>query len=211
MRYSVSPARVPESAVANAFAVGGEGLAVRPARPETASDQSVVMMTIHSFDPIGDPRASKLILGSMPGRASLLAHQYYAHPRNLFWPFIESIFGIPAYLPYPKRCEGLTERGIAVWDVLKACTRSGSLDSDIIADSMVPNDFERFLADHPGVGAIYFNGATAEKIYRRYVVPGLKGRRAVIPTTRLPSTSPANAATSLARKRAQWQVIGHSN
>jgi double-stranded uracil-DNA glycosylase len=166
------------------------------------------MTAIGSFDPIVGPRASRLILGSVPGRASLAAGRYYAHPRNLFWPLIESILGIPAYLPYRQRCQRLTEQGIALWDVLQTCERSGSLDSSIVTDSIIPNDFDCFLTAHPGIVAIFFNGAVAEKIYRQYVVPSLSERFAGIPITRLPSTSPANAAVPLAQKRSQWQVIG---
>ena len=114
---------------------------------------------IHSFAPISKTGVTKLILGSMPGKASLIANQYYGHPRNNFWKFIDSIIGIQQSLPYETRCKQLTDSGIALWDVLKTCTRSSSLDSDIIESSIVPNDFEIFSGNAEGF--LYITQATA--------------------------------------------------
>lgn len=165
------------------------------------------MTHVHSFPPISDARAGKLILGSMPGTASLAAGQYYAHPRNYFWPIVGRILGFPPDAPYPQRCRALTRSRVALWDVLKTCTRSGSLDSDILEASVVPNDFEGFLRAHPEVRMIFFNGAKAESIFRRHVRPRLPAGLAEIPTLRLPSTSPANASIPLPDKLARWQAI----
>ena len=166
-----------------------------------------LMHNIYSFPPIENASAERLILGSMPGKASLSAQQYYAHPRNHFWDFMSSILGVEVSLPYALRCRALVERRIALWDVLKVCTRSSSLDSDIDESSIVANDFHTFLSEHPGIKCIYFNGAKAETIYRRYVLPGLPVHQAAIQTLRLPSTSPANAAIPLAVKLDRWQAI----
>jgi TDG/mug DNA glycosylase family protein len=165
------------------------------------------MSRVHSFAPLCGSRPRILILGSMPGRASLLAQQYYAHPRNAFWPIIESLFGIDRSLDYPARCALLVERGVAVWDVLKTCTRTSSLDSDIDPDSIVANDFASFLGRHGSIRHLYFNGAMAEQSYRRHVLPALGSASAAIPRQRLPSTSPANASYSFDRKLALWRVI----
>lgn len=165
------------------------------------------MMHVHSFPPIADGGAGRLILGSMPGKVSLAAQQYYAHPRNLFWPIVEEIFGIQRQLPYELRCEALMRRGIALWDVLNACTRSSSLDADIDADSIVANDFQDFLRSHPHLIGIYFNGATAAKVFERQVLPTLPNEMAAIPRIRLPSTSPANAATPYEVKLQSWTAI----
>ncbi len=144
----------------------------------------------------------------MPGQASLRAGRYYAFPRNAFWPIIEVLFGIAADADYGRRCAALTQRGVAVWDVLKSCSRDGSLDAAIDAGSMVPNDFRAFFTRYPSIEAIYFNGAMAERAYRRYVLPELPEHLRAITASRLPSTSPANAAYSFARKLSHWRQIG---
>jgi len=151
--------------------------------------------------------AERLILGTMPGKASLAAQQYYAHPRNHFWGFITTLLGLPEVLTYDARCEALVARRIALWDVLKACTRGSSLDADIDTASIVPNDFHDFLAAHPRITRIYFNGAKAEALYLRHVLPQLPAELADIETLRLPSTSPANASIPRAVKLAQWRVL----
>lgn len=165
------------------------------------------MSYIHSFPPVSEPTADRLILGSMPGKASLAANQYYGHPRNLFWRIIETLFEIPADLPYAERCQQLAEQGVALWDVLRTCTRSSSLDSDIVEGSIIAQDFEGFLRAHPRIGVIFFNGAKAESVWRRHVAPVLPDGLAAIPTVRLPSTSPANASISFPVKLRQWRAI----
>jgi len=163
--------------------------------------------TVYSFRPISRFDAKLLILGSMPGKASLRADQYYAHPRNAFWLLIESIFGIDPRLAYEDRCAQLLQHKVAVWDVLKTCVRQSSLDSDIVDRSIVTNDFESFYSTHQRIRSVYFNGAMAEKSYRRYVLPELPDAMAVIPGVRLPSTSPAHAAMSFDQKLALWEQI----
>ncbi len=143
----------------------------------------------------------------MPGKASLAANQYYAHPRNGFWPIISSILGVPSDAPYEKRCRALITQRVALWDVLKTCTRTGSLDSDIVESSIVPNDFETFLSGHPAIATIFFNGAKAEQTYKRHVLPKLPERFARIRLVRLPSTSPANASIPLAVKLQRWKEV----
>ena len=161
---------------------------------------------IHSFPPIAAPDATLLILGSMPGKASLLANQYYAHPRNAFWPIMGELFGAGPDLTYARRVRVLKHAGVAVWDVLASCTRGSSLDSDIDEDSIVPNDFASFFRAHPRIDRVFFNGAKAEASFRRYVVPRLAA--ATLRLKRLPSTSPANASWSHARKLRSWRVVG---
>lgn len=118
-----------------------------------------------------------------------------------------SILGVPETLPYAERCSALIQSRVALWDVLKVCTRSSSLDSDIDESSIVTNDFRAFLSSHADISHIYFNGAKAETIYMRYVHPQLPVHQAAIQTLRLPSTSAANAAIALPVKLKQWQAI----
>ncbi|MDY6984573.1 MAG: DNA-deoxyinosine glycosylase [Pseudomonadota bacterium] len=163
------------------------------------------MTCIHSFPPLSAPGATILILGTMPGVASLAASQYYAHPRNAFWHMIEAVLDIPLTLPYEERCRRVVARNIAVWDVLKTCTRSGSLDSAIEKDSIVTNDFAGFFAQHPHIQLICLNGTKAAEVWRRHIVPDLPPAIAAVPTQRLPSTSPAHAGMPLATKIARWR------
>ena len=165
------------------------------------------MRTIHSFAPISDPHAKVLILGSMPGRMSLEQGQYYAHPRNVFWKIVDDLTAIDQTRPYEARVDGLRQKRIAVWDVLKACTRPGSLDSAIDESSIVPNDFEPFLSDHPAISRIFFNGLKADNAYRKHVWQTLSDRSKGLEYRRLPSTSPANAALPYPEKLARWGVI----
>lgn len=160
------------------------------------------MTTVTSFAPLAHPSARILILGSMPGVASLEAGQYYAHPRNAFWPIMASLCGFSAELPYARRVAALKSTGIALWDVLQSCHRPGSLDAAIASGSRVPNDFRAFFAAHPGIRLVAFNGAEAERSFKALVLPQIDvyGIRCV----RLPSTSPAHAVP-VERKLAAWR------
>lgn len=162
-------------------------------------------MRARSFPPLAEATARVLILGSMPGQASLAAGQYYAHPRNAFWPIMGALLDAGPELAYPRRVERLQAAGIAVWDVLAECERPGSLDADIVAASVQANDFAGLLTGLPALRAIAFNGSAAEQAFRRHVLPGLPELRATL--LRLPSTSPAHAARSLAEKLAAWQGL----
>lgn len=162
------------------------------------------MHTVTSFPPIANPSAHTLILGSIPGVLSLQARQYYAHPRNAFWSIMGNVHGFDIELPYAARVEKLKASGLALWDVLQSCSRHGSLDSAIEEGSRVPNDFARFFAQHPHVRLVAFNGTEAEKSFNAYVLPKLNMRDMCF--VRLPSTSPAHAARSLAQKTEAWRT-----
>jgi double-stranded uracil-DNA glycosylase len=164
-------------------------------------------VTVRGFAPIADRNARLLILGSMPGIASLEAHQYYAHPRNAFWPIVEALWKVPRDLDYGDRAAALRAAGVAVWDVLAQCRRRSSLDSDIDAASIVVNDFRGFFDRHPGIRLIGFNGGAAGLLYRRHVLPGLTEKLRGIATLQLPSTSPAHAGRSLQQKLSLWRQL----
>ncbi|MEN0109454.1 MAG: DNA-deoxyinosine glycosylase [Planctomycetota bacterium] len=160
---------------------------------------------VESFPPIARPDARVLVLGSMPGIASLAAGQYYAHPRNAFWPIVGEACDVDPGEPYADRCVALERAKVAVWDALKSCRREGSLDAAIDRDSEQPNDFAAFFAEHREVQRVLFNGQKAETAFRRHAVSMLPADVAArLTTERLPSTSPANAGVSFDRKRALW-------
>lgn len=161
------------------------------------------MNTVTSFAPLARSGARVLILGSMPGVASLAAQQYYAHPRNHFWPILARLVGFDAGAPYAERVEALTGAGVAVWDVLQSCVRPGSLDSAIQAGTRIPNDFAAFFAEHPGIMRVGFNGAEAQSSFTRHVLPQLRIQG--VDYLRLPSTSPAHAV-GFDVKLAAWQA-----
>jgi len=162
---------------------------------------------VESFAPVVDSDSEILILGSMPGEESLRLGQYYANPRNAFWQILANLTGNRNDLSYELRLKLLNDHRIALWDVLRACERSGSLDSAIKVSSMDTNDFQTFLANNSRIRRIFFNGAFAETTYRKYVTPNLASREASIPALRLPSTSPANASLRFADKLRIWRVI----
>lgn len=156
---------------------------------------------LKGFAPVASPDARVLVLGSMPGAASLDAGRYYAHPHNRFWPIMGELVGALPTLPYECRLERLQAAGIALWDVFDRCERVGSLDSAIRDDTAQVNDFATFFAAHRKVRTVLFNGTKAETAFRR--VPALA--ESGLAFRRLPSTSPANAATSVAAKLTAWR------
>lgn len=156
---------------------------------------------VRSFEPIATPDARILILGSMPGVASLEAGEYYAHPHNAFWRIMGELVGAGPDKSYPERTRILKARGIAVWDVLKSCTRPGSLDSSIRDE--VPNDFATFFAAHPRIAHIGLNGGKAAASFRKHAVRHCPPNAIA---TVLPSTSPAHAARSFAEKCVLWRT-----
>lgn len=156
------------------------------------------------FDPVARPDARVLILGSMPGVASLEATEYYAFPRNVFWKIMGNLFGADPQTGYISRLEKLKENHIALWDVIRTCYRPGSLDSAISDEGMETNDFKGFFEKHPQISHIFFNGQKAAGLFKKRVAPGLHGQYEFCV---LPSTSPANAATSYAAKLEAWSVL----
>jgi hypoxanthine-DNA glycosylase len=165
-----------------------------------------MVMRLRSFPPIADARARVLVLGSMPGEASLRARQYYAHPRNAFWPILGALCGFDARAPYARRARALRRCGIALWDVFASCVRDGSLDGDIEPGSAEVNDFAAFFAAHPRIGTVFCNGGTAYASFRRRVLPALPAA-ASLPVVRLPSTSAAHASLRPRQKLARWRAV----
>ena len=165
------------------------------------------MSQAQSFPLVSRHDARVLILGSMPGQISLQKQHYYAHPRNGFWSIMAEMLGFDASAPYASRLDILTQNKIALWDVLQCCFRPGSLDSAIDETSIVVNDFVTFFKAHPSVRAVFFNGAKAEQLFEKHVVPQLGDIQEAIFMMRLPSTSPANAQMSLSDKAQHWREV----
>lgn len=158
----------------------------------------------HGFPPVHAPGARVLILGSLPGARSLQEQQYYAQPQNAFWRIMGALCGAGPELAYAARLARLTAHGIALWDVLAAGRRPGSLDSAIDRATAVTNDFAGFFVLNPSIRSICFNGKKAAELYERKVVPVLDPRHAEIERRTLPSTSPAHARMPFAEKLRQW-------
>jgi len=150
--------------------------------------------------------ARALILGSMPGQASLDQDQYYAHPRNAFWYIMGRLFDAGPDKPYSQRLQTLQQHGIALWDVVHRCARKGSLDADIKHDSVEPNDLRGLFEQCPNIRHVFFNGRKAAELYRRMVEPTLKPG-GQIQYQILPSTSPAHASLDREAKLRQWSRI----
>ena len=164
------------------------------------------MPRIQGFPPLAAPQSRILILGSMPSQASLDRQQYYAHPRNAFWPILGVMLDLDSD-HYDDRARQAVDHGIAIWDVLRDCIRPGSLDSSIDEKTAVVNDFDGFFQQHPLLSSIYFNGAKAESLFLKRVLPGLDQGFSAIPRIRLPSTSPAHAGMSFEQKLEAWRIL----
>lgn len=157
-------------------------------------------MKIYSFPPISDQNAKVLVLGTIPGVQSLQLNQYYGHHRNAFWKVMFTLFNEPFSTDYTLRKALVLQHKVAVWDVLQACIRQGSLDSAIKQE--IPNDFEPFLQQHPNLTHILFNGQKAAYYFRQHVRLSTQCKLIT-----LPSTSPANAGISFEQKQKEWQII----
>jgi hypoxanthine-DNA glycosylase len=163
---------------------------------------------LQGLSPMIAADARVLVLGSMPGAASLAAERYYAHPRNLFWPLMAVLCGFPPELAYPQRLQALQAAGIGLWDVIGQCERPGSLDAAIVAGSEVANPLAALLQRQPQLRVLAFNGGKAAQAFQRHVAPMLPaggGERLFLHA--LPSTSPANAAFGMERLLAEWRVL----
>lgn len=169
------------------------------------------MTLIYSFAPIAAPDAEILILGSMPGQASLAANRYYAHPQNAFWRIMGELLGFDCKTAsYTEKTDALRSARIALWDVLQSCKRQGSLDSSIETPTQTVNDFPAFFAAHTQIRHVFFNGAKAQDCFSRYVLKTqlsaqLSASLQRMQLTRLPSTSPAHATLSFTQKCGQWR------
>lgn len=150
---------------------------------------------------VAQPRL--LILGSLPGVASLRAQQYYGHPRNGFWPIMQAWLGWASLPSYLERCQALQAQGVVLWDVLKQGVRQGSLDSAIQQQGLMVNDFTELLSA-PSLQGLLLNGQKAGQLWQRACRQGLIRPPSTLSLQVLPSTSPAHASLRQADKQAKW-------
>ncbi|HEY6984521.1 MAG TPA: DNA-deoxyinosine glycosylase [Rhodanobacteraceae bacterium] len=163
---------------------------------------------VSSFPPQVGAGCRVLVLGTVPSLRSLQMRQSYAHPHNLFWPFMGVLYDAGPDLPYPERIARLHAAGVGIWDVLKDCERPGSLDSNIRRSSEIVNDIPALLELHPTIEAIALNGTKARQVFERRIGPGIRPERlAGIDVLALPSTSPANASIPRAVKLDRWREL----
>jgi double-stranded uracil-DNA glycosylase len=153
------------------------------------------------FPPVIGSDTKVLILGSLPGEASLAARRYYAHPQNRFWHLAGAVIGrqdLPE-LDYETRLATLLSAGIGLWDTVASAVRQGSLDSAIREADHAP--LAELVATLPNLKAVGFNGKTSAKLGRAQMV----GTELAL--IDLPSSSPAHAAMPLAEKRRHWLAL----
>lgn len=151
------------------------------------------------FAPILGEQPRVLILGTLPSQRSLRERQYYGHPQNAFWWIMSRLLNFDPSLDYSARTRLLTQHHIAVWDVIASCIRPGSMDADIDAASVRPNDFSVFFQKTPSLKAIAFNGKAAQGLFRKHA-----GADWPVDLLLLPSTSPAYASITKDAKLEAW-------
>jgi hypoxanthine-DNA glycosylase len=153
-----------------------------------------------SFPPVVDGRARVLVLGTLPGEESLRRGEYYAHPRNVFWPIIFALFAEAPPLNYAERLDFIAAHRIALWDVCELGEREASADATIRRER--PNAIDRLLDEFPVIRAVAFNGTGARRLHDRHF-----RRRATLAYLAMPSTSPAHARIDFAGKLAHWAAL----
>jgi hypoxanthine-DNA glycosylase len=156
-----------------------------------------------SFPPIVPEQPRALILGTLPGEESLRHNEYYAHPRNAFWSIMAAAFDSPHAHSYAEKTELLHRHAVALWDVLESADRKGSLDRDL--RNARPNDVTEMLCRCQSIETVFFNGATAHKMFRRHMARDLLKLRPLVELKVLPSSSPA-LALPLSVKVKVWQA-----
>ena len=156
---------------------------------------------VHSFEPVYDKHSEILILGTLPSVKSRENNFYYGHKQNRFWKVLATLLKEPGPETIEEKKAMLLAHRIALWDVIQSCDIKGSSDSSI--KNVQPTDIGMIL-EKTNMTQIYANGNKAGQLYKRYQFP-ITGIEATV----LPSTSPANAAWSLARLCEAWKTILH--
>lgn len=140
---------------------------------------------IHCFPPIVNKECKVIILGTAPSVIGLQKKECYGNPRNHFWKLVYRLFNQQVEQDYEKKKKFLLRNKIAIWNVIKSCSRSGSLDHNI--RDVEINDFETFFKEYPNIKAVFLNGGMAAKLFTKHV----KVNNGIV-VHKLPSSSPAN-------------------
>lgn len=157
---------------------------------------------LKSFAPVVDDETEVMVIGTMPGEASLKAQEYYAYKHNLFWVIMAELLNDgEAFADYKSKLECLKRNHIGLWDNLQYCERKGSLDSNI--KNARPNDFAALLKKYPKVRRLIFNGQQSYKFFRKFHSQLMTG----VECLAAPSTSPANASVRPVEKLAVWREV----
>jgi double-stranded uracil-DNA glycosylase len=167
---------------------------------DRAETISAAIPAKRSFPPVVDERARVLVLGTLPGEESLRRQEYYAHPRNLFWPILFALFDAAPSPEYAAKLAFAMAQRVALWDVCMLGEREASADATIRRE--IPNAIDRLLDAHPLIGTVAFNGTAARRLYNRHFP-----RRPGLAYLAMPSTSPAHARLDFAAKLAQWTAL----
>ena len=192
-----TPARARRKTALAAAAPPAPGVGVVPALQADLAD--LAGPRLQGLPPVVVPHTRLLILGSFPGAASLQAQQYYAHPRNQFWPLLSVLLGVDLRaLPYPSRLQQLCDSGLGLWDVYASCRRLGSLDSAI--EEPRRNDLAALRALAPALQVVAHHGGVSARAMPAVRALGYEALR-------LPSTSPAHAGWSFERKLQAWREL----
>ncbi|WP_225008560.1 DNA-deoxyinosine glycosylase [Novosphingobium percolationis] len=154
-----------------------------------------------AFAPVVAPDTRVLVLGSLPGEASLRAARYYAHPQNQFWRLIGGVIGRDvAALDYDARLAALLAAGIGLWDSVARARRAGSLDTAIREVEAAP--LAELAATLPALRAVGFNGGTSARIGRRQFAPN-----SPLAFVQLASSSPAYCRVTWQEKQESWNAL----
>lgn len=156
-------------------------------------------MEYHNIDPIYNSHSKVLILGSFPSVKSREVQFFYSHPQNRFWKVLSAVLKVPLPTTIQDRKSMLLTNRIALWDVVSSCEVVDSSDSTI--KDVVVNDISTIL-NTSKVEAIYTNGSTAHRLYKKYLLSSTN-----VQDIPLPSTSSANARWQLQDLISAWNVI----
>jgi len=152
----------------------------------------------HPFPPITYKDSKTLILGSFPSIDSFENSFYYAHKRNQFWRLLSELSRYPINNRDQKMWL-LKQTKIALWDMVKSCSRDNSLDSSL--EDIEVNSIAEFLEEHPTIEKIAFTGRLAERLFKMHF------DYLEIETLYLPSPSSAYAKMSFKEKLKKYREL----